>query len=57
MVNPFTHAVEFVRFALYGQLNPGAAAVTFFVLGLFGALAVWAYDPARGMISRRSGGA
>lgn len=48
-VNPFTHAVELIRFALYGQLEPWALLWTLVALGGFGALALWGYDPARGM--------
>ena len=46
--NPFTHAVEWVRFALYGK-DPGAAP--YVVLGcllVFFVLACWGYDPQRG---------
>jgi ABC-2 type transport system permease protein len=55
-VNPFTHAAELIRFALYGQLDPIAALVVLFCLVLFMALAVWGYDPARGLTARRGGG-
>ena len=50
--NPFTHAVELVRFALYGQLNLIALAVTLGCLALFLVLAVWGYKPSRGMEPR-----
>jgi ABC-2 type transport system permease protein len=53
--NPFTHAVELVRFALYGQFNPLAAAVTAGMLGLFLLLALWGYDPSRGFSLRGRG--
>ncbi len=51
--NPFTHATELIRFALYGQVDWVSLAV---VVGcatafLFGA--VIAYDPARGFLARR----
>jgi len=55
-LNPFTYAVDLVRFALYGQLDPPAAAVTLAALAAFLALAVYAYDPARGMMGRRNVG-
>lgn len=48
--NPFSHGVELIRFALYGQLNLLALAVTAASLLAFGALALWGYDPARGMV-------
>jgi ABC-2 type transport system permease protein len=46
--NPFTHAVEWIRFALYGQ-DPGASPwiVVGTLLACFG-LACWGYDPRRG---------
>ncbi|TCM83511.1 ABC transporter permease [Rhodovulum steppense] len=52
-VNPFTHAVELIRFALYAQFNGwallwvGTGAVAFFLLALLG------YDPARGLMRRK----
>ncbi|UWR21895.1 ABC transporter permease [Sulfitobacter sp. S190] len=52
-VNPFTHGVELIRFALYGQTNFAALAWTVLAAGVFTALALWGYDPARGRIGRR----
>ena len=52
-VNPFTHAVELVRFALYGELAPVAALVTLGCTVLFLAAAVLGYDPLRGSLARR----
>lgn len=51
--NPFTHAVELIRFALYGQLNLMALIWVSggFVLFMVGAL--WGYDPARAMLRRK----
>ena len=46
--NPFTHAVEAMRFALYGQLQPFSLAFTAGGAMLFFALALWGYDPQRG---------
>jgi ABC-2 type transport system permease protein len=51
--NPFTHAVEFIRFALYGRLNVESGLVVGAALAVFLAAAIYAYDPARGMIGRR----
>jgi len=54
-LNPFTHATELIRFALYEQV----AWVSLGVVGgctaafLFGA--ILAYDPARGFLARRNG--
>ena len=46
--NPFTHAVEWMRFALYGK-DPGLSPWIVLGCGLlaFG-IAVWGYDPQRG---------
>ncbi len=53
-LNPFTHAVELIRFALYGQFNAAAAVYTLATLGVLLALAIYGYSPARGMMSRRA---
>jgi ABC-2 type transport system permease protein len=46
--NPFTHAVEWIRFALYGK-DPGIAPwVVPAALLLCFMLAAWGYDPQRG---------
>jgi ABC-2 type transport system permease protein len=48
-VNPFTHAVEWMRFALHGK-DPGIAPwVVLGCLLVFFALACRGYDPQRGM--------
>ena len=52
--NPFTHAVELIRFALYGQTSWTALAVVLAATGLFVAGAIAAYDPHRGLIGRRA---
>jgi ABC-2 type transport system permease protein len=54
--NPFTHAVEAIRFAMYGQLQPVSLLVTAACALAFFALALWGYDPQRG-IARRPAGA
>jgi ABC-2 type transport system permease protein len=51
--NPFTHAVELIRFALYVEWNPMALLWTALATLVFMALAVWGYDPARGMMTRK----
>ena len=56
-LNPFTHAVEWVRFALYGK-DPGAAPwVVLACLAVFFTLACWGYDPQRGFggLAKRGG--
>src|SRR5262249_51670467 len=52
LINPFTHAVELIRFALYGLFEPVAAAVVMGSTVLFFLLAVHGYDPQRGMLRR-----
>ena len=54
--NPFTHAVELIRFALHTTWNGPALACTAASLALFLAIAIIAYDPRHGMIRRRGGG-
>jgi ABC-2 type transport system permease protein len=57
-VNPFTHAVEWLRFALYGK-DPGLAPwVVLGTLVACFALASWGYDPQRsfGTLGKRPGG-
>jgi ABC-2 type transport system permease protein len=51
--NPFTHAVELVRFALYCQINWMSLAVVAGCTVLFMVGAILAYDPARGFLARR----
>ena len=45
--NPFSHAVELIRFALYGQFNLLAFAVVAGTGLIFFLGAVWSFDPAR----------
>ncbi len=54
-VNPFTHATELIRFALYGELDWLSGLVVLGYLAVFMALAVIGYDPGRGMMARRGG--
>ena len=54
-INPFTHAVELIRFALYGSVSWVSTSVVLGYLVLFLVLAVWGYDPARGLVARRGG--
>jgi len=55
MANPFTHAVELCRFALYGLFEPVAAAVVCGSGVVFFLVAAWGYDPQKGMIRRTRG--
>ena len=52
-LNPFTHAVELVRFALYARVNWVSLAVVCGCTLAFMFAAILAYDPARGLLSRR----
>jgi len=50
--NPFTHAVELIRHAIYGKFDGLALAVTAGSLVFFLVLAVYGYNPARGFVKR-----
>jgi ABC-2 type transport system permease protein len=56
LANPFTYAVELVRFSLYSSFNGTALAVVVGCVVVFTAGAILAYDPARGLMARRPGG-
>jgi len=55
LANPFTHAVELVRHALYDSFEPVSASVVLGTTLAFFVLAVLAYDPGHGTIARRGG--
>jgi ABC-2 type transport system permease protein len=55
LFNPFTHAVELIRFALYGQLDVTSLIVVLGCTALFLGGAVYAYNPSKGLIARRGG--
>ncbi len=52
LANPFTHAVELIRHALYGMFEPVAAMVVVGSMAMFFLMAVLGYDPQRGMLRR-----
>jgi ABC-2 type transport system permease protein len=52
-LNPFTHAVELIRFAFYGKMEWLSLAVVSGCTLVFMAGAILAYDPARGFLARR----
>src|SRR3954471_4394203 len=54
-LNPFTHAVELIRFALYGKMNWMSFAVVAGCTAVFLIGAMFAYDPSRGL-RRPAGG-
>lgn len=51
--NPFTYAVELIRFGLYGQINWLALVVVAGATLLFMGAAIYAYDPSKGMLGRK----
>lgn len=53
--NPFSQAVELIRFALYNQFNAFALGYTLAALSLFLLLAVIGYNPSRGMMKKKGG--
>lgn len=53
-LNPFTYAVESLRFAFYIELNGTAFLITFVCFLVFFALAVVGYDPHKGIIRRKT---
>jgi ABC-2 type transport system permease protein len=54
-INPFTHAVELIRFAFYQKIQWTSLAVVLAYTSVFLVAAIVAYDPARGMILRKGG--
>jgi len=53
-LNPFSHAVELIRFALYLRLEPLAAAIVMLAGAAFFGFAVWGFDPGRGFWARQA---
>ncbi len=47
--------VEAIRFALYGQVHVLSLAVTVACTLVFFGIALWGYDPQRGMVRRSAG--
>ena len=54
-VNPFTHAVEMLRYASVGQVSLLATLVVGGCTVVFFVLALWGYDPQRGWIKTKGG--
>jgi len=52
-LNPFTHAVELTRFALYAKVDWPSLAIVCGCALLFMIGAIVAYDPSRGLLARR----
>ncbi len=55
VLNPFTYAVELIRFSLHGQINWLALAVVAGCTAVFLGAAILAYNPSKGLIARRGG--
>jgi ABC-2 type transport system permease protein len=53
-INPLTHAVELIRFALHGQLQTLSLAVVSGCFLVFFLAACWGFDPQRGLIKKRA---
>ncbi len=53
--NPFTQAVELIRFALYGQVEWSALFACLALTVVFLGGAIYAYNPSKGLIARRGG--
>lgn len=56
LFNPFTYAVELIRFSLYGQLNGIALLVVAVTTAVFVGAAITAYNPRAGMLGRKAKG-
>jgi ABC-2 type transport system permease protein len=54
--NPFSQAVEMIRFALYGQFNQQACLYTLVAFVVFMAAAIVGYNPSKGMMVKKGGG-
>lgn len=52
-INPFTHGVELIRYALYGKFNGLALAVTLGTLVVFAIAALVSYDPRTALVKRQ----
>jgi ABC-2 type transport system permease protein len=55
LLNPFTYAVELVRFSFYSTPNLEALGIVLACTAVFTSAAILAYDPARGLMARRPG--
>ena len=52
-LNPFTYAVELIRFSLYLQINWIALAWVLVSAFILSAVALWGYEPSRGLMKRK----
>jgi len=51
--NPFSQAVELIRFALYGEFNHYAFLYTLCAFIIFILVAFWGYNPSKGMMTKK----
>ncbi len=54
--NPFSQAVELIRFALYDQFNQEAMLYVLSAFVVFMTVAVLGYNPSKGVMTRKGGG-
>lgn len=54
-LNPFTYAVELIRFALHGQIDIVSLCIVVACTMIFLGAAVYAYNPSKGLLARRGG--
>jgi len=54
-LNPFSYAVELIRFGLHGQVDTVSLFIVVTFTTLFLAAAIFAYNPSKGLIARRGG--
>lgn len=55
LYNPFSQAVELIRYALYGQFNQPAFIYTFIAFIIFMSAAILGYNPSKGMMTNKKG--
>jgi ABC-2 type transport system permease protein len=53
LLNPFTYAVELIRFAFYGQVEWLSLGIVAGLTALFLGAAILAYSPTRGLVNRK----
>ncbi|MDE2577310.1 MAG: ABC transporter permease [Hyphomicrobiales bacterium] len=54
-LNPFTHAVELIRFSFYEKFEPTSFLIVLGCTVVFLGGAILAYDPSRGLLMRKAG--
>lgn len=55
-INPFTYGIDLIRYAMYGQMNWLACGVVVAAIIVFLGLAIWGYDPQRGVVRHKRQG-